>query len=109
MQIGSVQATGLTGKISEDTRQDLVGHQRCHVSENGHIDELRRHFQLLVSRRTTASVEVHCIAKAKKTTRAMAPPRVKSCRSAACSLVVGSLDLAVECPQRADDHFARHD
>ena len=52
------------------------------------------HFQPLVSRRTTAMVEVHCMAKAKKIMRASAPPRVRSLCSAACRLRVWVLGSA---------------
>ena len=66
------------------------------------------HFQLLVSRRTTAMVEVHCMAKAKKIISASAPPRVMSWCRAVCRLQRLRAGIrAVERAHGADHHLAR--
>ena len=52
------------------------------------------HFQLLVSRRTTAIVDVHCIANAKKIISASAPPSVMSWCSAVCRCIACVLGSA---------------
>ncbi len=73
--------------LSEDGYGHVVHYEGGGVGEDQHVDELEGGpLPTIGFAATTAMVDVHCMAKAKKIMRASAPPRVMSWWRAVCRL-----------------------